>query len=187
MPTEWTEWAITYGGVSEVRVTVQGPVTQSTITDTQGQYGFANLPWGTYTVHVDVPPAKSFLRMRTSKPISLAVERACAEVSFVAQSRSRIAGIVLDERGEPARNAFLKLEPADYFDPAQGPGIAPGFGVSTDTSGRYAFDNLPPGRYIVGVNTIGPTPGSPYAEAYAVTADNDNVVSLAVGERVADC
>lgn len=47
------------------------------------------------------------------------------------------------------------------------------------------FSDLPPGRYVVGVNTnVGPMPGFPYAERYALTADGDAVVTLKEGAHV---
>jgi protocatechuate 3,4-dioxygenase beta subunit len=184
MPAQWTEWTVTYGPVPEARVTVKGPETRSTTTDIHGEYRVDNLSWGAYTIRVDLPQAAPFLRPLELQKVELRPEWACAEVDFMAETRSRIEGVVVDETGQPAPGIFLYLHPADFFDPAQGAGVAPGIGLSTDSRGRYVFSDLPPARYVVGINTgIGPTPGSPYVEAYAATSGGETVVPLAIGGR----
>lgn len=180
MPAEWTEWDITYGPVPQVRVTVRGPVTRSTITDVHGEYRFTNLPWGVYTVRVDLERTAPFLEPLESQTVEFQPGTACADVGFRAESRTSIEGTIVDENGDPARGIFLEVHPADYFNAAQGG--SPGFGISTDSDGRFKVSDLPPGRYVVGVNSeLGPTSNSPYLEAYAATTRGETIVALAIG------
>ncbi len=182
MPARWTEWAVTYGPVPGARVTVRGPKTRTTTTDVHGEYRVGGLPWGVYTVRVDLPRSTPFLNPLAPQTVQLDPASACAEAIFTAESRSRVEGVVVDEHGQLVPRIFVSLEPADFFDPAHGPGTVPGMGVTTDSRGRYVFSDLPPVRYVVGVNIGGgPSPGSPYFEAYATTATGEVVVSLPVG------
>jgi protocatechuate 3,4-dioxygenase beta subunit len=181
-PASWTDWDVSNGPVSGSRVTFQGPVTRSMTTAVDGQYRFTNLPFGTYEVRVDLARALSYLERIPRQRVSLDGVNRCAEVNVRAFSRSRIDGLIVNEGGAAAPNTFLMLHPADYNDPNSG---SPGIGVAADRNGRYEFSDLPPGRYIVGVNTtVGPMPGFPYAERYALTADGDAVVTLEEGAHV---
>lgn len=183
MPTEWTKWAMTYGPVQGARVTVQGPAARTTTTDAHGEYHFDGLPWGAYTVRVDVQQAAPYLQPLESQKVEVQPGSSCAELEFRAESRSRIEGLLVDERGRPVSGVYLFLHPADFFDREKGG--SPGVGVPTDARGRYVFSDLPPGRYVVGVNTeIGPTPGDPFAEAYAATATGETIIPLGIGDRV---
>jgi hypothetical protein len=182
MPSEWIEWSPSDGPVSQARVTVKGPTTRTTVSDARGQYSFANLPWGRYTIGVDLPRDAPYLERLKPQQVELRSDSACAEIVFNAESRSRIDGVILDERGRPASNTFVMLHPADYSNAEAG---SPGIGLTTDGLGRYEFSNLPAGRYVVGVNTdIGPTPGSPYREVYASNGVGETVVSLAIGGQL---
>jgi protocatechuate 3,4-dioxygenase beta subunit len=183
MPERWTEWGIDYEPVPEALITLRGPaLTRTTRTDAGGNYGFTNLPWGAYTIQVDLPAWTSFLRPLEPQQVALPAEVACAEVEFTAQTRSLLEGTVVDERGQPAAGIPVVVHPADFED-ARGEGNGPGFGLLTDTNGRYQFSNLPPARYVVGVNTSGePSPRYPYKEAYA-EVQGEAVIRVGLGVR----
>jgi protocatechuate 3,4-dioxygenase beta subunit len=181
MPAEWTEWEVTYGPVPEARVTVRGPVTRSATTDAHGEYRFADLPRGQYSIDVDLPETSAFLRPLETHRVEFRSSDPCAEISFAAKSRSRIQGVVVDERGQPVPDAFVMLQAVDYRD-RSGIGDFPGMGLQTNAQGRYVFSDLPPGRYIVGVNH--PSRSKPYLEAYASTSGGETTLSLDMGERV---
>jgi hypothetical protein len=108
---------------------------------------------------------------------------ACAELDFVAPIKSAISGVILDEGGRPVSGAFVQLGLADQLDRSRG---TAGAGIATDPNGRYRFDHLPPGRYLVGLNIWGggPNPGTPFAEAYAETTAGQTVISLPFGGSI---
>jgi protocatechuate 3,4-dioxygenase beta subunit len=134
-------------------------------------------------VSVDVQQAAPYLEPLESQKVELHSESSCAELEFRSESRGGIEGLLVDERGRPVPGVFLFLHLADFFGPEQG--SSPGVGVPADANGRYVFSDLPPGRYVVGVNPeIGPMPGNPYAEAYAATATGETSIPLGIGQRV---
>jgi protocatechuate 3,4-dioxygenase beta subunit len=182
MPTQWKEWAMTFGPVQGARVTVQGPVALTTTTDAHGEYHFDKLPWGAYTVRVDVQQAAPYLQSLESQNVDVQPGNSCAELEFRAESRGQIEGLLIDERGDSVPGVFLMLHPADFLGPES---CCPGVGLSTDIHGRYVFSDLPPGRYFVGVNAeIGPNPRQPYVEAYAATATGETTIPVGIGEGV---
>lgn len=184
MPYRWTERPVTYSPVPEVRVTVQGAATRSTTTGTDGMYRFDKLPWGSYTIRVDLQQAAAVLKPLELQTVEVHPESSCADGNFTARSRSVIEGIVVDDRGRPAPAIVVGLHPADFFSPAQGAGDPPTIRSVTDSRGHYEFSELPPARYVVGVNSdIGPSPGVPYLETYAATAGGELIVPLAIGVR----
>lgn len=80
-----------------------------------------------------------------------------AEISFRMERDASIAGLVLDEAGEPVRNAQVVAEAPGPLD--QRPGLRPGRGgagrqagfAQTDDRGRYELSGLTPGAYRVRV------------------------------------
>ena len=76
---------------------------------------------------------------------------------------------------------FVRLSLADQPDRSGG---SAGMGTDTNTNGHYKFDNLPPGRYLVGLSMGGPSPGRPFAEAHALTPAGETVISLPVGGSI---
>jgi hypothetical protein len=74
-----------------------------------------------------------------------AAQPAC-DLKFRLAPKSSITGIVLDEAGEPVRNANVTLLD-DSIDPT------PSSFAQTDDRGAFEFPNLPAGTYLVAVHT----------------------------------
>ena len=185
IPRSWTDFVRELDAIPGSQVMVSGPDTRSVVTRSDGRYSLTGLRPGSYTVTAQLPVT---LAGRASiEPQSFVLEsaqpHACAEVNFVASINSRISGDVIDERGNPLRGVFVQLRLADQVNLTRGPA---GAGTNTDTAGRYQFDNLPPGRYLIGLNTeIGPNPGMPFAPVHARTLDGHALASLDLGDSVA--
>jgi hypothetical protein len=176
--------------VSGARVTLSGPVQRSAITGADGQYMFADLPHGQYSINADVPatlPYIGYIRSTMFESDQIRLDRgavpACAEVNFYAQLRSAISGQVIDETGSPLGGVPVQLRLADQvYDPRLAQ--AGGGGAQTGADGRYTIEGVPPGRYLVGVGMDGGSPRDPLVESYARTADGLTVFALQLGERI---
>jgi hypothetical protein len=171
MPARWVKWNPDYDPVPQARVIAHGPVTRSTITDTDGRYSFASLPDGNYSIHFE--PPRSMPQLKKSPPRTVSLDRinGCASVDLHASIHSYIEGRVLDEDGVPLVHQFVELSPADWPDRSNG---TPGLGISTDESGGYAFANLPQGRYVVAIDD----------GTYAKTATGEVDIVLPFGGQV---
>lgn len=93
-----------------------------------------------------------------------------------------IEGAVVDAAGAPVAGVWLALRPAEQS-PQDIPTSHP---TRADELGRFAFCELPPGRYVVGVNlSLGPRRDSPYAITNAGDASGKpEVIELGLGSCV---
>jgi hypothetical protein len=183
MPVRWVDFNRDVDPIPAARVTVNGPEPRSVMTGADGRYTLSGLPHGLYTVNVALPGTLPQLGEVESKSLVLdkATAYACAEVDFVAPIKSSISGVIVDDAGRPLSGLFVRLSLADQLDRSGG---SAGNGTDTDTNGRYKFDNLPPGRYLVGLSMGGPSPGTSFAEAHAVTTAGETVISLPLGGSI---
>jgi hypothetical protein len=159
------------------RVTLGGAgVRRSAKTDANGSYAFDGLPSGTYRVRADVPA-----RHRSDEdedPIELEPD-GCARANFVIRPDTRVQGRVLDASGVPAPGVRVELVPAGET------GWVPGVeGETTDDDGVFRFDELAPGRYVLGVNgNEAPNARYPYAPIfYPSSTDRSGAAVLEVVE-----
>src|SRR6185369_8875274 len=60
----------------------------------------------------------------------------------------RLSGRLLDPEGQPAVKVALQLMEADHTDPLKDQAKY----AQSDADGRYNFDSLPPGRYLLAAN-----------------------------------
>jgi hypothetical protein len=184
MPVRWIGFGHDFDAVPGSRVTAAGPQRRSLVTGADGRYMFENLAAGEYTVSVDLPKTLPQLGKVEPQRIRLDSEQAnaCAELDFVAPTKSMISGRIADEAGRPLPGVFVRLGLADQLDRSRGDA---GAGTETDANGRFRFDDLPPGHYLVGVNISGgPTPGAPFSETYARTTTGETVIPVGVGAKI---
>lgn len=116
-------------------------------TNSEGQFEFRNLPPGKYKVSSDIPRTERNY-WQTEATIE---DRTCFGVEFWNNVEGTISGTVFDENGNPARGVKV-----DLIDLADATNQSPDGRLRyTTPEGRYELQNIPPGKYLLGVNLIG--------------------------------
>lgn len=166
--------------VAGARIIIKGRQTVRTVTGTDGRYLVTGLPAGRYTMSVRPPRALAAAKA-TSLSMSIDAQTRCAEINPVLSPRTRITGTITDpEPGSPsAPTVELWRVDREYAAPRL---------VSShtaDVTGKYRFDDPPPGRYFVGV-MVGtrPTPEAPFMESRAQSAARDTLFDIGLREQV---
>ncbi len=138
-----------YGPVADVLVTVRSPGHAfDALTDARGRYEIA-VPPGKYEVTA-LPPAGVSAR-HLQQTIELRDRRACFAADFSVQFDGRIRGVVRQSSGEPAEGVSVEVMAADA---AGKTGNIQTLRASSDAGGSFEFVEVPPGRYVVGVDLI---------------------------------
>jgi hypothetical protein len=161
-----------------VRVLLHGPRSGSITTGVDGTYAFGELPPGQYQLSVEIE-GRPELRVPPPEEFSIANAHACHRSWVNLPVNGVIEGSVVDAAGGPVANVSVGLRPAEQPRDTM-PNVEQG---RSDELGRFAFDELAPGRYVVGVNLpLGPNPGSPYAVTYAMDASGvPEIIELGLG------
>jgi copper chaperone CopZ len=162
-----------------VKVTVGST---SVNTDTNGQYSFAGLRAGTYTVTISGWDATMYTFATTTASVTLTTGQSKVQ-SFAGAyvATAKISGILfLDEfpKNDTYDGATLEdaLKVAGVTLTLEGGAVATTTTTTTDATGAYAFTALVPGTYRV---TITP-PAAPTGVAYGGTSTS-SIVTLAPG------
>ena len=143
--------------VPRARVAI-APVTQrdnfaTIITQQDGQFFFANLTPGKYTL---TGQARGYLLESFNQhdgyasSIVVGPDLDSANLVFRLHPESAISGVVTDEAGEPVRGAQVHLYSTGVSLGAQA--TRSRGGTTTNDEGFYRFGHLPPGRYLVAVS-----------------------------------
>jgi hypothetical protein len=173
---------VDHGPLENITVSVSGAgLVRDLVTDRNGEYELRGLPLGAVTISVATP--FGFTRERP-RQFEVADLRACIAADFTLRAESAAHGLVVDDAGRPLSGILVEAVAAELagytpdaiFDPA-----------TTDARGRFAFDYLPPGIYVFGVNVTkgryrapsGPATFLPGTAAVKHAA----VVELKPGER----
>lgn len=174
---EWNEAS----GISGAKVTaISGERHVEEVTNNDGSYRFKGLAPGKYTVRVTLP---SNLTPQQEQTVEVH-DRGCAQIDYRAVVDGRISGRLINAHGRGMETATVDLLP-----------VMPGKGTRamwaiTESDGRFEFKNLPPGRYILGVN-IGDPPEEemPYQTTYYPSTSEQSkaqVIILGEGQRLAN-
>jgi len=137
-----------YPPLASAQVHLRGPAGAKTAqTDEAGRYEITGIRPGKYEVEVLPPPAFSTKRLRSE--IDLSDTRSCAVVDFAAHYDGRISGTALTADGTPAAGVVVET-----LAPGQVQSTAPvtTLRATTDPSGHFELDEVPPGDYVIGVS-----------------------------------
>ena len=189
--------------VDGATVLLRSPDEERRTTTKNGQYEFAGLPPGAYSLSVamphDLPEARSarrpddpsaqhrfdFRREREhTERLAIADARDCRYVPFEAQFDGEVSGTIVSHDGTPPGQQTVELYPTTV-DPRQRDGEPAR--VYTDARGTFRISHLPPGRYSVGINLRhGPSDQAPFTATFYRKPGTDEplLTELGNGTRV---
>jgi len=94
----------------------------------------------------------------------------CARLIFELDPSANVEGQVLDAEGKPLVGVEMSLISEKWREEEEikdgGIKLFQTLNGKTDEGGRYKIEKVEPGRYLLGVNAICPTPQSPYPRAF---------------------
>lgn len=133
--------------------------------DNKGNFRIEGMPAGNYIASITTAPGTVADKPRT---VTL-IDKGCSNVSWNVWNDSSIRGRVVDAVGTPIAKMPMTLM---THDSRYGDGWGQVNFVLTDDAGRYSFDRVNPGDYIVAANQYGSTMHMPYPERYFPQAKN---------------
>jgi hypothetical protein len=177
------EVGVDYGPLEGIVVNVRGPdFSRDAVTDRHGRFDIAGLPTGKATLTVLAPPL--FDQRYLKREIELKDLRACQEQDLGLMYIATVSGTVVDADGRPIAGLSIDAVADELAGHNPPPYQRP---VKTDATGRFQFDDLPPGRYVFGLRLTkgyGHQPaGPPIFFPGTSTLDTALVVELKPGEQ----
>ena len=118
-------------------------------TDRAGAFSAVGLDAGNYGLELKLPEGARF--RSTIDRIALADARGCTDVKVTVIPDGRVIGRVLDAERRPIGGLTVDLTTTSGLSQSQ-PGIER-LQTTTGRDGRYEFAGVPPGRFVVGINT----------------------------------
>ena len=144
----------------DLEVRLSGNGRTLTTTAKAGRYEFSGLPAGNYGLSVVVPDG--YTTSMPTRPAEIQNPRACFESDFGLTPSGRISGWVVDKSGRGVPKVEVEATAADIVLDRQK--YLQTVSARSDDSGLFELRELPPGRYIVGLNLQDfPTQYRPYA------------------------
>jgi hypothetical protein len=176
------EW-IDYGPVEGLTVSIRGATfARDVVTDADGRFDASRLPVGKATVTIVAP--FGFEPNPFEREIEITGPRACSLVDLTVRPIARASGVVLDGSGRPLVGVMVDAVAAELagFDPPphQNP-------VKTNERGAFEFRELPPGKYVFGINLtkdpLNRRRGSSVYLPGTAVASEATVIELMAGDR----
>ncbi len=177
------------GPLSNVKLIAQSANNRyETTTDQNGRYRISDLKPGKYKLSVFLPEGYSSLFDFNRTTVDLDIgPNTCIERFFDAQIDGRIGGQVLDANGRPVPDQ-VQLSIVSLESSTKGMAGAESRSEYTENLGRYEFDGLLPGKYLLGISIAdAPYKQTPYPTIYYPnTADRTQarVFTLERGQKL---
>ena len=164
----------------EVRLTGNGRTL--TTTAKAGRYEFSGLASGNYGLSILVPDGYS--TSMPTRPVEIPNARACFESDFGLSPSGRISGWVVDASGRGVSNVEVEATAADIVLDRET--YLQVVSARSDDSGFFELRELPPGRYITGINLQDlPSQYRPYARTiFPGGSEPPLTIELALGQSV---
>src|SRR5262245_35771043 len=158
-------------------------------TDEQGGYRITGLAPGAYTVKFKVPNGMTSNGVSGGAMVEKkaeVVERGCQQVDFDFVSDTRVSGRVIDAIGQAMTGLSLQMRGA----PSDIRNINTFLSAKTNAEGRFEFETVPPGDYLLGFRILGASDGEmPYPRTYypgVAFKSQAGVISVKEGEHRSD-
>jgi hypothetical protein len=140
-------------------------------TDEKGAHEFTSLSPGKYKVRIYFSDDS-----KDSEEYEVdVVDRGCASAAFLYRDDGEIEGKVVDANGQPVRGVkvdLIRLEDAASDSPK-------GKIRFTNDEGKYVLRDVPPGKYVLGINLIGTSnPHCPRERSYYVNPNASTQAGL---------
>ena len=155
-------------------------------TGDDGRFSLTGLSPGKFKVTLRLPD--ELYTYKAEQELTVA-DHGCATVNYHVVDNGRLSGRVLDPEGQPAAKVALQLMEADHTDPLKDQAKY----AQTDAEGRYIFDALPPGRYVLAANLKhlqGPNdPTNVYPRTFypgVLDISKTEFIDVGIGEAVRD-
>jgi hypothetical protein len=117
------------------------------VTDASGHYEFTGVDRGAMTITVMTPPG--FDPGGNDRQVKITDRRACSEQDFPLTQVAEASGTIVDASGRPMAGVRVDAVAEELAAHRPSPYQRP---VETDAQGAFRFEDLPPGRYVFGVN-----------------------------------
>ena len=174
----WADFKTVSGGaspVSDVRVKISGPDDQviTSFTDKNGQFKVKQLKPGKYKVEPEFPP--NYAGREKFQEVTVS-DRGTAAVGFEVYVDGKILGHMVDADGKGFNYVFLHLSG----------GGKESYGHSTGEDGRFDFEGVPPGEYVIYLELQARDykQNKPYFFPGTFEREKASVVRLGLGEQV---
>jgi hypothetical protein len=157
----------TWQPLEGIKILIEGGAAPIEVrTDAEGTFRVFGLAMGAYRVRALTPPELRWVRSNEAVEVRVGGGR-CQGAEFLVTTLSRISGQLLNSEGVAAAQTRVNLVAVDEHNKeisAAGTLTE----THTDAEGRYKFDGVAPGRYLVAVNARN-QPGRsdpPYPRSY---------------------
>jgi hypothetical protein len=123
-------------------------------TDSNGIYYIGNLTSGNYQAMFEKELHLSLKNSFLSYPDIVISESDVNEYNLVLTNINKVEGILMDEKKLLIEKGKVELVPEKYFLDYENKSNYETYDCWSDENGRFIFENVPNGKYLLGINTV---------------------------------